>query len=94
MCNELNNPDAPVEVEAEPAAPADAAKTLLIIARAIVTDVEDIEIDEDCLRLAAEYLVRAAMALRSISRDRIETTNAAELAEITSDILYGAKHST
>jgi len=94
MSNEVNNREVPVEVEAEPAAPANAGKTVLTIARAIITDVEDIEIDEDCLRLAAEYLVRAAMALRSISRASIETTSAAELAEITSDILYGAEHNT
>ena len=94
MSDEINNRDVPVEVAAEPAAPADAAKTVLTIARAIVTDVEDIEIDEDCLRLAAEYLVRAAMALRSISRASIEKTSAAELAEITSDILYGSELST
>jgi hypothetical protein len=94
MNNEVNNREVPVEVKAEPAARPGAVKTVLVVARAIITDVEDIEIDEGCLRLAAEYLVRAAMALRSIPRDAIETTSAAELAEITSDILYGAEHNT
>ena len=59
----------------------------IVVARSIIREVEDLEIDEPCLRLATEYLVRAAMALRSIERERIDTSTDAELAEILDAIL-------
>jgi chromatin segregation and condensation protein Rec8/ScpA/Scc1 (kleisin family) len=60
---------------------------VVTVARAIIREVEDLEIDEDNLRLAMEYLVYAAMALRSVSRELINTTTGEELAEITSAII-------
>ena len=83
--------EAAVEVEAEPAVPPDAAGTLLAVARNIVTDVKDLHLDEDCLRQATDYLVRAAMSLRSMSRREVDSTSAAEKAEILADILDGPK---
>ena len=99
--------EAAVEVEAEPAARPDApengeaeideeksenpSEIATTVAHCIVREVEDLEIDEACLRLAVKYLVYAAMALRDMAPAEIESTDAAMLARITNDILEGAK---
>ena len=57
------------------------------MACAIVRDAVDPEIEEACLRLTAGYLVRAAMALRGVAREEIESTSTVMLAKITGDIL-------
>jgi len=82
-----------VEVEVEvKKEPENLPEIVTNVARIIVSGVEDFEIDDpDRLRLAAEYLTRASMAMRDMSREEIESTDAATLAQITDNVIAEAK---
>ena len=82
-----------VEVEVEvKKEPENLPEIVTNVARIIVSGVEDFEIDDpDRLRLAAEYLTHASMAMRDMSREEIESTDAATLAQITDNVIAEAK---
>ena len=66
-------------------------KIVFVLARAIAVEVEGNEIDEANLRLAAENLARAAMAIRGFTREEIRASGNGALARMLEIIVGEAK---